>query len=415
VKKEDTSVPPLRGFLLDGEFFIGSVLATTLTKLGLKFTKLSDDSRKQNAFLAECMMIMTSILHLGRSGYAKKQIPEDDFTRISACVKVLSDPSAVITQIFAEESRKALCALLATKGDPSKEKKVEKKKSVAQPDEPIAFAQLMIRDGSDALEDELQKSLMAAVSGGPTAEKADPLQSKLNKVEQLTGFSDPVYAEAYVNVNQYDIVLDVLVVNQTADTLQSVTLELATLGDLKLVEKPFPITLAPHDFANIKASVKVTSTENAIIFGNIVYDMSGNADRNCGCVVLNDIKIDIMDYIQPAMCTDQEFREMWAGFEWENKVTVHTNIDNLRDYLHHLVTSTNMKCLTPEKTLTGDCEFLAANLYARSMFGESALANLSIEVGSNGFVQGHIRIRAKSQGMAISLGDKINESQKKAS
>ena len=54
----------------------------------------------------------------------------------------------------------------------------------------------------------------------------------------MTGFSDPVYAEAYVNVNQYDIVLDVLVVNQTRDTLQNCTLELATLGDLKLVEKP---------------------------------------------------------------------------------------------------------------------------------------------------------------------------------
>ena len=55
---------------------------------------------------------------------------------------------------------------------------------------------------------------------------------------QLTGFSDPVYAEAYVNVNQYDIVLDVLIANQTKDTLQNCTLELATLGDLKLVEKP---------------------------------------------------------------------------------------------------------------------------------------------------------------------------------
>jgi len=76
-------------------------------------------------------------------------------------------------------------------------------------------------------------------------------------VTQLTGFSDPVYAEAYVNVNQYDIVLDVLVVNQTADTLQNCTLELATLGDLKLVEKPSPLILAPYDFANIKASVKV--------------------------------------------------------------------------------------------------------------------------------------------------------------
>lgn len=124
--------------------------------------------------------------------------------------------------------------------------------------------------------------------------------SKLNKVTQLTGFSDPVYAEAYVHVNQYDIVLDVLIVNQTGllflkhatmkklnvnkvdiilsfiflrrkigDTLQNCTLELATLGDLKLVEKPQPIVLAPHDFCNIKANVKVASTENGIIFGNI--------------------------------------------------------------------------------------------------------------------------------------------------
>lgn len=52
-----------------------------------------------------------------------------------------------------------------------------------------------------------------------------------------------------------------------------------------------------------------------------VYDISGAAsDRNC--VVLSDIHIDIMDYIQPASCTDAEFRQMWAEFEWENKVSV---------------------------------------------------------------------------------------------
>jgi hypothetical protein len=32
---------------------------------------------------------------------------------------------------------------------------------------------------------------------------------------QLTGFSDPVYAEAYVHVQGFDILLDVLIVNQT--------------------------------------------------------------------------------------------------------------------------------------------------------------------------------------------------------
>ena len=52
--------------------------------------------------------------------------------------------------------------------------------------------------------------------------------------------------------------LDVLVVNQTADTLQNVTLELATLGDLRLVEKPQPLTMGPHDFTNIKANVKAS-------------------------------------------------------------------------------------------------------------------------------------------------------------
>lgn len=57
-----------------------------------------------------------------------------------------------------------------------------------------------------------------------------------------------------------------------------------------------------------------------------------------------------------------------------------------------------MKCLTPEKALSGQCGFMAANLYARSIFGEDALANLSIEKGiDKPQVSGHIRIRAKSQ------------------
>lgn len=79
-----------------------------------------------------------------------------------------------------------------------------------------------------------------------------------------------------------------------------------------------------------------------------VYDITGaTSDRNC--VVLNDIHIDIMDYIVPASCTDTEFRQMWAEFEWENKVTVNTNITDLSEYLVHVMSCTNMKCLTPEK------------------------------------------------------------------
>jgi coatomer subunit beta len=67
------------------------------------------------------------------------------------------------------------------------------------------------------------------------------------KIHTVQGFSDPIYAEAVVVVHQYDIVLDVTVINQTPKTLQNVALKLATLGDLKLVERPQVYTIAPGD------------------------------------------------------------------------------------------------------------------------------------------------------------------------
>jgi coatomer subunit beta len=383
--------------------------------MALRYVTVVKEPRKQNAFTAEAMLIMSTMIHLGKSGLAKKNITDDDLDRISLCLKVLSDRSPLMLDVFNELCRESLDSMLMAKINEEQEtqKAREKQAASVQADDPIAFMQLAAKSDNSSTENMFDLSLSQAV-GVSKKDAFDPMSSKLNKVTQLTGFSDPVYAEAYVHVNQYDIVLDVLIVNQTTDTLQSCTLELATLGDLKLVEKPTPVLLGPHDFCNIKASVKVASTENGIIFGNIVYDVSGGtSDRNV--VVLNDIHIDIMDYIVPATCTDLEFRSMWAEFEWENKVSVNTALSDLHDYLRHLLKSTNMRCLTPEKAISGHCGFMAANLYARSIFGEDALANVSVErspLNPSAPVTGHIRIRAKSQGMALSLGDKINMTQK---
>lgn len=66
---------------------------------------------------------------------------------------------------------------------------------------------------------------------------------------------------------------------------------------------------------------QVSSTENGIIFGNISYDVRGSSGETT-CIVLNDIHIDIMEYIMPATCTPSEFRQMWSEFEWENKVSI---------------------------------------------------------------------------------------------
>jgi len=89
--------------------------------------------------------------------------------------------------------------------------------------------------------------------------------------------------------------------------------------------------------------------------------------------------------------------------------------------LKHVMKSTNMNmsCLTPEAAMSGDCDFLSANMYARSLFGavlsisfmsapvlfcydtgEDALANLSIEKTQVEII-GHGHIQSKTRGIIL--------------
>ena len=40
--------PPLRKDMMEGDFFIGAALATTLTKVALKYIHLTTDKKRQN-------------------------------------------------------------------------------------------------------------------------------------------------------------------------------------------------------------------------------------------------------------------------------------------------------------------------------------------------------------------------------
>ena len=96
---------------------------------------------------------------------------------------------------------------------------------------------------------------------------------------------------------------DVLLVNQTTNTLQNLCLDFATLGDLKIVERPTVYTVAPNGFQSIKATIKVSSTETGVIFGSILWE---GPDLSEQAVILSDIHVDIMDYIKPAYCTEAQ-------------------------------------------------------------------------------------------------------------
>ncbi|KAK9234329.1 adaptin N terminal region-domain-containing protein [Lipomyces kononenkoae] len=406
------SKPPLRQLILDGDYYLASTLASTLTKLVLRYSKLSDDTKQKNLLRAEAMLIMISVLRVGQSKFVKAPIDEDSVDRVMSCIKSLSDMDKVdlVHEVFLEDTHAAFHAMVVAEEFKRADKdRIEKEKNAIQVDDVLGIRQLSKKSAAEG-QDEFELDLSKA-TGAETV--SEDISSKLSKVVQLTGFSDTVYAEAYVKVHQFDIVLDVLLVNQTTDTLQNLAVEFATLGDLKVVEKPTTQNLGPHAFHSVQATIKVSSTDTGVIFGNIVYDGSSSTETNI--VILNDVHVDIMDYIHPGNVTETQFRTMWTEFEWENKVNINSNKDlSLKQYLDNLITYTNMSVLTPEASLKGDCQFLSANLYAKSVFGEDALANLSIEKEASGNIVGHIRIRSKGQGLALSLGDRIAASQRAA-
>lgn len=85
-----------------------------------------------------------------------------------------------------------------------------------------------------------------------------------------------------------------------------------------MVEKPIPITLRAESSATIKASLKVSSTDNGVIYGYITYDSSSGNKPNI--ININEIQIDFINDLMQAECSELEFKKKWAEYEWENKV-----------------------------------------------------------------------------------------------
>ena len=310
-----SAASPLRSLLIHGDFFLAACLAATLTKLVLRYNGIvGATSEEANKETAAALLLLVSILRVGTVASASKPIDPDSQQRVTLCIRVLLDAGHGLgVEVFSASSRSVFADMLQ---DQRKKSDVAAGKTKAAPksqaDDLLSIRQLKGKgqeeDTVDADDADLHRAL------GSSSSIANDISSTLHRVHQLTGFSDSVYAEAHLTVQSYDIVLDILIVNQSASILQNVTVELHTSGDLKVVERPATHTLAAFAAVRVTSTIKLSSTESGVIFGNITYDNSAGTIKSV--VVLNNIHMDIEDYIGPAYVTDAQFRAMWAEFEW---------------------------------------------------------------------------------------------------
>ena len=374
----DDEMPALRRMLLSGECQLSAAVGNSLTKIALrKFAESGDEATSAKTLAVDVLILLAGLIEAGMSSHVEHPIHPDCHERLEQCICILLDPTVrkALSSAWLASCRENFEKLLAGHRSMRDSKESKEEVPTVMPDRLITFRQLRERgQGGGAVEIDLEDEydIERATGMAPGSDFANRLQ----RVHQLTGLSDPVYAEAIITVHDYDIALELFVDNRTEETLTNLAVELATMGDLKLVERPQNFTIGPRESKRICASIKVrlrpfrlslplslslsvslslsllslsvsrarplprspptpaffsrsrplllllqvSSTETGHVFGSIVYDSLSANERVV--INLNDIHIDIMDYIAPATCTGTEFRSMWAEFEWENKVRV---------------------------------------------------------------------------------------------
>ena len=419
-----TNENSLRNIILKGNYFVAISLISSLTKLNIRYQMINQFQalKKIHLITAKTLYLIVSLINYG---HHKIKMDQDSLMIFHICSTILLNPNDTIEkralinntevtfknmlqaqkleQQYERNAAEGTFGLSTTSSSATQQQQQQPQHK--EVDSLLTIRQLsQMSNDYDFVEDEEEDILRAIKSKVANEDKLD------FRIFQLTGFADPIYIEAKLNILDYDILLDITVINQTSTTLQNICVELYTKGELKIVDRATKFTLAAGQRHKLAISIKVSSTESSVIFGNVVYDSPNGNNKTI--VVLNNIRMAMINYIEPAWTSSEQFRSMWAEFEWENKLAVITDITDLNQYLEHIKHITNMKCMTPQVTMAGDCKFLAANLYARSMFGEDALLNLSVESLNNGKITGYIRIRSITQGIALSLGQKITSHQR---
>ncbi|KAF7063669.1 hypothetical protein CFC21_070171 [Triticum aestivum] len=384
----------LRALIMSGDFHLAAAVACTLTKLVVRLQEVQPSKVEANKASAEALLIMVSMLRLGKSSYLPHPIDIDSYDRIVFCVRLLcstdDDHSRKVWLLSCRQSF-ANMIIAGKKFRQNEKMKVQAQSSLTYPDDSIDFYHLESRRGLDRLEleDEVQDDLKAATG------------------ESMKGFSDPVYAEGFVTVNEYyDTVLDITVINRTEETLHNLWLEFATASKTAVVDRSKKYTVAPQASKQIQANIKMSSTNVGVIVSRIFYETSDAMEPSE--VILKDMSISIMDYMTPATCTDVAFRKMWAECWCKVKLKVNTEHHDGREFVNFIIKSVKMPCVTPLSALDGDCGLVAANLYGKSVFGEDALANISVEKQADSSkLSGYITIRGNVQGLVLNLAHAI--------
>ena len=219
--QEAESQPNLRKLICGGNILLGTVACVALTKISLHIHNNESNRVKLGTLL--------TIAGIGKFAESRRGSRTgghaDCLERLGFCIRVLLDAQngPYLSKLLLESGREAFQQHVASqKSVKSKAALEANKKVVSQVDDLIQFRQLRAQAVQGGIEVDLMDADDVSRAVGHDASGRDA--ASLKHIHQLTGYSDPVYAEASLTVHDYDIILDILIINRTPNTLTNLTL-----------------------------------------------------------------------------------------------------------------------------------------------------------------------------------------------
>ncbi|CAD8103287.1 unnamed protein product [Paramecium primaurelia] len=388
IEKQDNEehVSKLRELLMQNSF-----LASSLSRA---FMKLLSKIQEFNKYSSQMLLIFCSLLRYYQKNTAK--IDQDTLETITSSIRILTgkNPQDKLQEQYKKSD--VVPELNIQFGSHQNYDKILK-----QPDDPIIIRQLKgISEFNeiDLADDETSIAIK---------QEENTYVSRLGHIVQLTGYCDPIYAEAFVNVHKYDIQFEVLMVNRWSKMVQNVQVEFRTQGESKVIEKAQGVILQPNQSARVRTTIKFSSQDIGVVYGAIHYE--NNAGIEQAYLVTKEINVDLIDFIIPATVQIEQFRKLWAKYEWENRIVINTNQNDPFKYVQFLEKQLKAKSIV-ENHPQGN--IICVNMYAQTKFDDDFLVNVSAEV-VNDKLQGFVRVRSKVKEIVVNLGDKIKVLQTK--
>jgi coatomer subunit beta len=232
----------------------------------------------------------------------------------------------------------------------------------------------------------------------------------IGNVVQLTGLSDPIYVEATVRYTRFEIVLDMLFINQTESYLQNVLLDFVTSQNIAPASINTPFSLSGRSVITKALSFKVAESTNGFISGSITFKYPGESGEYANTVYslnLSEIGISVSDFLEARKMSPEEFRELWRTLEWENTYTLRLSTSwSLGDIFSGVARALKAETLSKEC----DKSYGVGNMVCSTFQGTSILVNVCMQ--KSDLVYFECRTRSKSESIVKSISMVVAEALK---